>query len=371
MDEPVDLSRFVNVHDFENAATARLPEHAREYLNSGSADEMTLRRNRRAFEELRLLPRVLRDVSRVDVSLELFGRRLATPMMIAPAGYHRLFHPDGECATARGAALARVPFAVSTVSTTLIEDVRAASAEADLWFQLYVQRDGGTTQHLIERAAQAGCTALIVTVDTPVLGSRDRERRLVFPNDDTMRAVHLQALDPTGTQRHHWEPGSIHSPLLQPALTWTSIEWIRSLTRLPLLLKGIMAPDDARRAATVGVDGIIVSNHGGRNLDTVPAAIEVLPGVVRAVDGAMPVLLDGGVRRGTDVLKALALGAKAVMLGRAPLWGLAVAGAEGVHRVFELLTLELQTAMALSGVAHLRDINTHLIWRGRPTMEDV
>lgn len=369
MHEQVDLSRYINVHDFETAATERLPEPAREYLNSGSADEITLHRNRRAFADLRLLPRVLRDVSHVDSTLTVFDRPLPTPMMIAPTGYHRLFHPEGEVATARGAAMAGVPFIVSTMSTVPIEKIAGVEG-ATLWFQVYVQRDGRHTEHLVKRAEAAGCTAIVVTVDTPVLGSRDRERRLVFPHDDTMRAVHLEELDPTGTKRHHWEPGSIHSPLLQPALTWTSIEWIRSLTTLPLLLKGVMAGDDARHAMTVGVDGLIVSNHGGRNLDTVPAAIEALPAVVRAVDGRMPVFMDGGIRRGTDVLKAIALGARAVMLGRPPLWALAVGAADGVHRVFELLNLELQTAMALSGVAELREVNTHLIWRGRALTEE-
>lgn len=369
MEETTDLSRFINVHDFEAAATQRLPEPAREYLNSGSADEITLQRNRRAFADLRLLPRVLRDVSHVDASLTVYGQALPTPMMIAPTGYHRLFHPEGEIATARGAAMAGVPFIVSTMATVPIETIAAVEG-ATLWFQVYVQRDGRHTEALVKRAEAAGCRAIVVTVDTPVLGSRDRERRLVFPNDDTMRAVHLEELDPTGTKRHHWEPGSIHSPLLQPALTWTSIEWIRSLTTLPLLLKGVMAGDDARHAITVGVDGLIVSNHGGRNLDTVPAAIEALPAVVRAVDGRMPVFMDGGIRRGTDALKAIALGARAVMLGRPPLWALSVAGAGGVRRVFELLHLELQTAMALSGVAALRDVNTHLIWRGRALTEE-
>lgn len=369
MEEQVDLSRYINVHDFEAAATARLPEPAREYLNSGSADEITLQRNRRAFADLRLLPRVLRDVSHVDASQTVFGQVLPAPLMIAATGYHRLFHPEGEIATARGAALAGVPFVVSTMATVPIEKIAAVEG-ATLWFQLYVQRDGRQTERLVKRAEDAGCRAIVVTVDTPVLGSRDRERRLVFPNDDTMRAVHLEELDPTGTRRHHWEPGSIHSPLLQPALTWTSIEWIRSLTTLPLLLKGVMAADDARHAITTGADGVIVSNHGGRNLDTVPAAIEALPAVVRAVDGRMPVFMDGGIRRGTDVLKAIALGARAVSLGRPPLWALAVGGAEGVRRVFELLHLELMTAMALSGVATLRDVNTHLIWRGRALSEE-
>jgi 4-hydroxymandelate oxidase len=370
MDRVTDLSRLINVHDFEAAATAQLPEAAREYLNSGSADEQTLRRNRRAFDELRLLPRVLRDVSRLDTAQTLFDMPLAAPLMIAPTGYHRLFHRQGEVETAHGAAAAGAPFVVSTMSTTSVEEIAAVSG-VTLWFQLYVQRDGAHTERLIERAAAAGCRALVVTVDTPVLGSRDRERRLVFPADDTMRAVHLEDLDPAGTKRHHWAPGSIYSPLLQPAMTWTTIEWIRSLTSLPLLLKGVLAADDARHAASVGVDGLIVSNHGGRNLDTAPAAIEALPAVVRAVDGRMPVLMDGGVRRGTDALKAIALGAKAVLLGRPPLWGLTVAGAAGVTRVFELLRLELETAMALCGAHALRDINPHLIWRGRAITEDL
>jgi 4-hydroxymandelate oxidase len=370
MDENPDLSRFVNVHDFEAAATARLTEASREYLNSGSADEITLRHNRRAFEETALLPRVLRDVSRIDTSLELFGTRLLSPLMIAPTGYHRLFHPEGEIATARGAASSGTPYVVSSMATVAIEDIVAAAPEATLWFQLYVQRDEGRTLRLIERAEAAGCRALAVTVDTPVLGSRDRERRLAFPTDGTMSAVHLEGLSPSDPKSHHWEPGSIYSPLLQPALTWESIAWIRAHTRLPVLLKGVMAAEDARLAVTAGVDGLIVSNHGGRNLDTAPATLDVLPGIVSAAGGRMPVLIDGGIRRGTDALKALALGAQAVMVGRPPLWGLAVAGAEGVARVMELLQAELLTAMALAGVTRLADIDSRLIWRGRAGMED-
>jgi len=367
MNATFDPAKFINLRDFESAALERLPEAAREYLASGSADEITLGRNRAAFEALRLMPRVLRDVSRLDTSVRLFGEVHALPLMVAPTGYHRMFHDEGERATARGAAAAGVAFVVSTMATVSIEDL--SDSGAMLWFQLYTQRNEEHTLRLVERAEAAGCRVLVVTVDTPVLGARDRERRLVFPTGDVTRAVHLEVLDPTGTQRHHWDPNSIYSPLLNPELTWDHIERIRANTRLPLVLKGLLSPADARRAADVGVDGVIVSNHGGRNLDTVPATIEVLPDIVRAVDGRIPVLLDGGVRRGTDVLKALALGAHAVMVGRPALWGLAVGGADGVARMFEILRFEFQTAMALAGAAALRDITPELIWRGRVTPE--
>lgn len=363
----VDLSTLVNVSDFEAAARGAMSEAARAYVFSGSANEITMARNRAAFDELRLLPRVLRDVSKIDTSRDLFGRTLAWPLLIAPVGYQRLAHPQGERATAEGARAARVPIILSTVSTTPVE--RVVESGADVWFQLYTQRNADITRRLVERAEAAGCRALVVTVDTPVLGSRDRERRLVFPAGEETRAVHLEAYEAELGHGHAWVSGSIFSPFLNPGLTWDEIGRIRAMTRLPVLIKGVLAADDARRAVEAGLDGLIVSNHGGRNLDTVPATIEVLEEIAAAVAGRCRVLLDGGVRRGTDILKALALGADAVCVGRPAVSGLAVAGATGVARVLEILELELRTAMALSGVTALDRIDATLIWRGR-AMED-
>jgi 4-hydroxymandelate oxidase len=353
--------KLVNLHDFESAANALLGLTAREYLASGAADEITLRRNRTAFATVHLAPRTMVDVSALDTTIELLGETHPSPALIAPTGYHGLFHPEGERETARGAAAAGATLVVSTFSTTSIEEI-ARAAPARLWFQLYVQRGREHTRRLVERAEAAGASVLVVTVDTPVLGTRDRERRLEFPVGQAMRAVLLDELDPEGTKRHQTERDSIYSPLLAPNLTWDEIERIRSTTRLPVVLKGVLSPEDAARAAGAGVAGLIVSNHGGRNLDTAPATIEALPRIVDAVGARVPVLLDGGVRRGTDVLKALALGARAVLIGRPALWGLAVGGAGGVKTVLDTLRLELMSAMALCGVPSARGADRSLLW---------
>ena len=360
-DTSSELDRLVNLHDWESAAVERLSLEAREYLQSGAADEITKRRNQEAFAEVHLHPRVLVDVSTVDASIELLGVKHRMPVLVAPTGYHRLFHERGEHETVAGAAAADVTCILSTMSTVPVEKLTAESGAA-MWFQLYTQMDRAQTSQLIRRAEDAGCTCLVVTVDTPVLGARDRERRLAFPEGPETRAVHLEDLDPDGTLRHHWKPGSIYSPLLNPMLTWKAIAAIRAETRLPVMLKGVSSAADARQAVSEGIDGLIVSNHGGRNLDTAPASIEALPVVADAVQGRVPVLMDGGVRRGTDVLKALALGATAVCIGRPALWGLSVAGAEGVQRVLETLHRELKSAMALCGVASVDRVKPNLIW---------
>ncbi len=345
--------------ELETLARGRVEAPVWEYLDAGCADELTLEANRAAFDGLQLHPRVLRDVSAVDTALELFGRRLEHPILVAPTAYHRLLHPEGEAATARGAAAAGALLTLSTFSTTPLEAV-AAEAAAGWWFQLYVQRDRDITRRIVERAVRAGAGAIVVTVDTPVLGARDRERRAAFGLPEGMRPECLP--DTAGARPHTWIEGSIYSALLDPALTWQTIDWIRGVAGVPVVLKGILSPDDAARAATSGVGAVIVSNHGGRNLDTVPATLEALPGVVAAVDGRLPVLLDGGIRRGTDVVKALALGARAVLVGRPVLWGLAAGGAEGVRRVLEVLKFELASALALCGTPRLADVDRNALW---------
>jgi 4-hydroxymandelate oxidase len=326
----------VNLYDFEALARQRLSRSAFDYVSGGAADEITLRRNREAFDQIRLRPRVLVDVSRIDTRLELLGQRLAFPILLAPTGNHRLFHPDAEAATVRGAGAAKALMVVSTYASQPIEDI-ARGAPAALWFQLYVRRDRELARRLVTRAEAAGCRAICITVDTPVVPTRDRQRRAGVP----------------------------FSPeLLDPTVTWETVDWVRSLTPLPVLLKGILAPEDARLAVRRGVAGVVVSNHGGRNLDTTPATIEALPAVVAAAEGRIPVLLDGGVRRGTDVVKALALGARAVLIGRPQLWGLAADGADGVARVVTLLRTELEVAMALCGTPTLGRIGRGVLWPG-------
>lgn len=351
----------VNLGDWERAAEARLGHEAREYLAGGSADEITVRWNREAFDALALLPRVLRGVGELDTRCELLGETLDHPVLLAPTGYNLLFHPEGERATARGAAAAGAVLVLSTVATRTLEET-AAAAPARLWFQLYFQRDRDFTCRLLARAEAAGCRALVLTVDTPVLGARDRERRAGFRLPRGVRAENLADATKDLAHGHSWSDDGIYSPLSDPTLTWETVAWLRGQTNLPLVLKGILAPGDARRAVEAGAAGIIVSNHGGRNLDTALAAIAALPAVAEAVGGRVPVLLDGGVRRGTDIVKSLALGARAVMIGRPYLWGLAVDGAAGVERVVRMLVTELRTAMALCGTPKLADIGRKLVW---------
>jgi 4-hydroxymandelate oxidase len=341
----------VNVLEFEPLARQRLSRMAYDYLSQGAADEITLRRNREAFDTLKLKPRVLVDVSRLDTGLELFGQRLDFPILLAPTGGQRLIHPAAELETARGAHAAGATMVVATGTSARIEDI-ARAAPARLWFQLYMQRDRGVTRDLIQRAEAAGARVLCITVDTPVVPMRDREKRW------GMRSSYAgQPTDPSG------RVSQIYAPTLDPTVTWETIAWVRSFAKTPVILKGILAPEDARRAADEGLAGVIVSNHGARNLDTTPATIEALPAVMAAADGRLAVLLDGGVRRGTDVVKALALGARAVLIGRPYLWGLAVDGAAGIGRVVEILRTELETAMALCGAPALDKISRHLLWR--------
>ena len=351
----------VDVPDYERLAPAHLSAMAWEYMSGGAADELSLRWNHQAYERLRLRPRNLIDVSQLDTRVTLFGRELPFPILLAPTAYHRLFHPDGEIATAKGAAAADATLVVSTSATTTIEDV-AAAATKPLWFQLYVQPDRGFTRELVRRAEVAGYQALVVTVDSPVLGPRYRETRSKFNLPPGLERANLKGFA-TATGGHRATEGNIYSALLDPKLTWKDIEWLRSLTKMPVLLKGVMNAEDAGRAADMGVAGLIVSNHGGRNLDTTPATIEALPEVVAKVAGRLPVLVDGGIRRGTDVLKALALGATATLIGRPYLFGLAVGGAEGVTRVVNILRREFEMAMALTGKTSLAEIDASVIWR--------
>ncbi|MEY2877816.1 MAG: hypothetical protein RLZZ15_196 [Verrucomicrobiota bacterium] len=351
----------IDVPDYEKLAPARLTPMAWNYFSGGAQDEFTVGWNRDAYARLRLKPRVLVDVSQLDTGVTLFGQRLPHPILLAPTAYHRLAHPEGELATARGAAAAEATFVVSTSSTTSVEDIAAAAA-GSLWFQLYAQRDREFSLAIIRRAEAAGCRVLVITVDSPVLGPRYREARDRFTLPAGVERANLRGL-PTATGGHRATENSIYSPLLDPRLTWKDIAWLRGQTKLPVVLKGVMNPDDAARAADLGVAGVIVSNHGGRNLDTLPATIDALPEVVAKVGGKIPVLVDGGIRRGTDVLKAIALGASAVLIGRAYLCGLAVDGATGVTRVVNILRRELEAAMALTGRTSLKEIDASVIWK--------
>lgn len=354
---PDDL---VDLPDFERAAQAVMTPLAWDYVSGAAADEVTLRWNRTAFDHLRLSPRCLVDVSQLDTSVRLLGQRLPFPLLLAPTAYQKLSHPEGEIAVARGAAEADALFVVSSFSNTTLEEI-AASTRGPLWFQLYVQPDRTFTRDLVQRAEAAGYRALVVTVDTPVLGPRYRELRRKFKLPAGLDRANLRGLA-SATGGHRPSEQSIYSATLEPALTWRDIEWLRSLTKLPIVLKGISHPDDAAAAVACGVDGVIVSNHGARNLDTGPATIDVLPRVADKIGGKIPVLVDGGIRRGTDILKALALGANATLIGRPYLYGLSVEGARGVTRVVNILRRELESAMALCGRTSVAQIDRSVLW---------
>ncbi len=316
------MTEALTLDDFETLAREQLPHSTFEFIASGAGDEITLRWNREAFQRIALRPRVLEDVSRIDTHVKLLGEELPFPILLAPVAYQRLIHPEGEIAAARGAAQADATYVVSTASNCAIGEI-ASAAKCRLWLQIYLQSDRAETRELVQRAEAAGVRALCLTVDTPVLGTRNRQARAKFALPPDLPTPHL---DPIGRDRL-----SVVSATREP-ITWADVEWLRSITRLPLLLKGILDDDDAERGIEHGAAGVIVSNHGARNLDTVPATIEALPPIVERVGGRVPILIDGGIRRGTDVVKALALGAAAVLIGRPYAYALAVAGTEGVAR---------------------------------------
>ena len=354
----------VNIAAYEALARERMDRGAFDYVAGGAGDERTLAMNVRAFDRWVLRPRVLVDVARVDTAITLFGERLAMPVLLAPTAFHKLAHPEGERATARAAAAAGTVFVVSTVASTAIEDVAAATT-GPLWFQLYVYKDPLITRDMVQRAEAAGYKALAVTVDTPRLGRRERDERNEFNLPAGVEPANFTAVHHLAARRAEQDG---HSPfasqveqLFDPSLHWDRIAWLKSLTRLPLLLKGVIAAEDARLAAQAGVDGIIVSNHGGRQLDGCEPTITALPRVVEAVGGAIPVLVDGGIRRGVHVLTALALGARAVLIGRPYVWGLAADGEQGVRDVLEMFRSELELAMALSGKSSVEAIDRSLV----------
>lgn len=356
------LDDLLSIADFEAAARDRMEPMTAAYYLGGAGDELTLGWNCSSFDRLRLRPRVLVDVSTIDPSLELLGDRHPGPVLIAPTAYHRLVDPEGELTTARAAGAAGVTMVVSTLATTRFDKI-VQVATAPLWFQLYVQSDRGFTRDLVAGVEEAGYRALCLTVDTPVFGSRLRELKARFTLPPGLERENLADLGrDAATTGHRKHAGQVYHSLLDATLTWKDVEWLLGITRLPLLLKGVMSGDDAAHAAEAGCAGVIVSNHGARNLDTVPATIDALPEVVEAVAGRMPVLMDGGIRRGTDVLKALARGAKAVLVGRPVLYGLAVGGEAGVVKVLSILEAELRMAMALTGRRTLAEIDSTVLW---------
>lgn len=369
------LRHRVNVEDLRRAARRRMPRAVFDYVEGGAEDEVTLRRNREGFSDLELVPRTLRDVDAVDLSTDILGCRSSLPVALSPTGFTRMMHRDGELGVARSAARAGIPYTLSTMGTTSIEDVAAVSA-GPLWFQLYVWRDRGLGRELIDRAKRAGCRALMLTVDTPVTGARERDLRngLTIPPALSLRTfvdgarrpawwwglltgepmtfanVSHVAAEPTGVM-------AFVARQFDPTVTWDDIAWMVEAWDGPFVVKGVLSAEDARRAAALGVNGVVVSNHGGRQLDHARAPIEALTEVVDAVGGDLEVLVDSGFRRGTDIAKALAVGARAAMIGRPYLYGLGAAGEAGVDRTIAILAEELRRTMQLLGATSVADLD--------------
>ncbi len=355
----------VTLADHARHAQSVLDNNAWAYFSGGAGDEITLRANRDAWDTLQLHPRVLRPLAGGHTRSTLLGQALAHPILLAPVAYQRMAHPEGERASAHAAAALGAGMVLSTQASVLLEEVAAIvlpePGRGPLWFQLYWQHDRGFTTELVQRAERAGYEALVLTVDAPTQGARDRERRAGFRLPAGVSAVNLAGLAPTPGGPLGPGESALFDRLLCHAPTWNDIAWLQGITRLPIVLKGVLHADDAREAARRGMAAVVVSNHGGRTLDTSPATASVLPRIADAVGDTLPLLVDGGIRRGTDVLKAIALGASAVLVGRPCIYGLANAGAMGVAHVLRLLRDELEIAMALCGCATLAQADRALV----------
>ena len=356
------MMEILNLSELEALARARLSKMTWDYYASGADDERCVVRNAAAYEAIRLHYRVLVDVADRDLSTTVLGQRIAMPVAVAPTAFHRLAHREGELASVRGAGDAGTLFILSTLSNTAVEDVVAA-ASGPVWFQLYVYRDRSATEALVRRVEAAGCRALVLTVDAPLLGRRERDVRNRFALPAELGIENLHAAGYARMPSASGDSGlaAYVAELLDPSLTWDAIAWLRSITSLPVLVKGVVRADDAVRAVEHGAAGIVVSNHGGRQLDASPATIDVLPRIADAVAGRAEILLDGGVRRGTDVVKALALGARCVLVGRPVLWGLAAGGRAGVAAALATLHRELDLAFALCGCPNVASVTRDLI----------
>ena len=347
----------INLYDYEARAKQVLPHNAWDFIEAGSMDETTSRRNRTAFESLTLRPRFLRDITDRSISTTVLGTEISLPVMISPAGSHMIAHPDGELATARGAGLSNTLMLLSTSSNYTMEEV-AEAATGPMWFQLY-HRGYDFTEMLVPRAEEAGFKAICLTVDTPVPSPKERDLRNQF--ERRLELGNFRGLNRSRSEISGTDDTSGWDVARAAPLTWKELEWLRGLTSLPLVLKGIRTAEDAHIAVECGVEGILVSTHGGRQLDMTMGAIEMVPEVVEAVKGQAEVYVDSGVRRGSDVVKALALGARAVAIGRPLYWGLAVDGAEGVHGVLEVLREEIDRCMAYCGQSNIQELEPNLV----------
>lgn len=351
----------VSAYDYERYARQLLPADVWAYIAGWGADGITQRANRHAFDSQNLCGRVLTDMRHATTARQLFGRTLAFPIILAPVAFQKLAHSDGELATVLGASAVSAWMTVSTQSSVTLEDV-AKAANTTLWFQLYMQAARDDTTALVRRAEQAGYAAIVVTVDAAVNGVRNVEQRAGFRLPVNIRAANLDGISPAPAPRVNPGESPVFKGLLDAAPTWSDLEWLRKTTTLPIILKGVLHPDDADRAIAMGIDGLVVSNHGGRVLDTLPSSLDALAVVARRVDRRVPIFFDGGIRRGTDILKAIALGARAVMIGQPIMHALAVAGPVGIIHLLTILHAELEAAMALTGCTNLDAIDDGVLW---------
>ncbi|OPX55902.1 FMN-dependent dehydrogenase [Oceanospirillum multiglobuliferum] len=355
---PQDL---VSVADYQRYAQKHLPKSVFEYITGGGADEITLQRNRLAFQQWSILPRVLRDITDATTATNLCGQAFRHPILLAPVAFHQLVHPDGELATAEAASLLDTGMVVSTLSSQSLESV-AQKLESPRWFQLYMQQNRDFTLQLVRRAEAAGYQALMVTIDAPLHGVRNRAQRAGFQLPAEIEAVNLRDRPPLPRAEFTPDQSVIFQGMMSEAPTWRDIEWLRTQTKLPIILKGILHSDDLRIALNVGVEGAVISNHGGRTLDQLPTALEMLPELRASLNKAdFTLLVDGGIERGTDIFTALALGADAVMIGRPQLYALGVAGKLGIAHLLRTLRDELEITMALAGCSSIEQIDAQYL----------
>lgn len=359
----------MQIEQLEDLARSKLSDEAYSYIAGGAGSEVTMDFNLRAFDQWRIVPRMMRDVAERDLSVELFGTRLHAPLIMAPIGVQSLAHPDGEQESARAARTLQLPFCYSSAATRSPEEVAEAAGDCPRWFQLYWPRDREITRSFVQRAEAAGYSALVVTLDTRMLAWRERDLRLAFLPFLKAEGLGLYLSDPVFRSRLQKPPEEDMTTAIQTwaggfsdlSHTWDDIAFLKECTSLPIVLKGILHPDDARLALDHGADGLIVSNHGGRQVDGSIAALDALPGVVDAAGSQVPVLFDSGIRRGADVFRALALGAQAVLVGRPFMWGLAVDGASGVQEVMQRLLADFDITMTLCGCRSLDDLSRDML----------
>lgn len=361
----------VSYEELEARAKEELDAKPYDYVAASAGIEDTAKENNLAFRKWKIVPRMLRDTSERDLSIELFGRKLNVPILLAPIGVQSIVHPQGELASARAAASMGVPFVASTASTFSLEKISAETEGAEKWFQLYWSADHELAGSMVERAEAAGYGAIVVTLDTPMMGWREKDIHHAYLPFLEAKGIGNYLEDPVFCSRLERSPQEdIRSAIMHwakvfgnPSLTWRDLEFLRSRTRLPILLKGVLHPDDAKLALDSGIDGLIVSNHGGRQVDGAITAIDALPDIVDTVQGDIPVLMDSGIRRGADIVKAIALGANAVLLGRPYMYGLALAGEDGVRQVLRNLIADFDLTMALSGNRSVSELGRGLLKR--------